>query len=124
MAGVTVPNTNIGAIMDAANTAFASAGYSIGPVNYPDSISFDKPAGAFGQAMYGGWNQTTSYRATLRMIPLTGSDYRLAVSVSAVNDAGEAGFEDARPMIGLWSAEFRPLLNQIKTQAANAGAGY
>ncbi len=124
IAATTVTNTNLGAITDAANSVFADSGYSVGPVNYPDSISFDKPAGGFGQAMWGGYNQTTTYRAKLRMIPLSGSDYRLAVSVSVVNDAGQAGFEDARPVLGLWSAEFIPLLNKIKAQASNAGSGY
>lgn len=124
LSGVTVPDTNVSAIIDAANDVFANAGYSTGPVNYPDSISYDKPAGAFGEAMWGGYDQTTTYRATLRMIPLSGSDYRLAVSVAAVNDAGQAGFEDSRKLIAPWSAEFIPLLNQIKSRASGAGAGY
>jgi len=124
IAATTVQNTNVGAIMGAANSVFAQSGYSVGPTNYPDSISFDKPAGGFGQAMWGGYNQSTTYRATLRMVPLGGSDFRLAVSVSVVNDAGQAGFEDARPVLGLWSAEFIPLLNKIKAQAANAGSGF
>ena len=124
IAATTVQNTNVGAIMGAANSVFAQSGYSVGPTNYPDSISFDKPAGGFGQAMWGGYNQSTTYRATLRMVPLGGSDYRLAVSVLVVNDAGQAGFEDARPVLGLWSAEFIPLLNKIKAQAANAGSGF
>lgn len=110
--------------MDAANSVFSQSGYSVGPTNYPDSISFDKPAGGFGQAMWGSYDQTTTYRATLSMIPLSGNDYRIAVSVSVVNNAGQAGFEDARPVLGLWSAEFLPLLNKIKAQAANAGPGY
>jgi len=124
LAATTVPNTNLNAITNAANDVFSDAGYSVGPVDYPDSISFDKPAGGFGQAMWGGYNQTTTYRAKLRMVPLSGNDYRLAVSVSVVNDADQAGFEDARPVLGLWSAEFIPLLNKIKAQAADAGSGF
>lgn len=124
IAATTVPNTNLNAIINAANDVFSNSGYSVGPSDYPDSISFDKPAGGFGQAMWGSYNQTTTYRAKLRMIPLSGSDYRLAVSVSVVNDADQAGFEDARPVLGLWSAEFIPLLNKIKAQASNAGSGF
>lgn len=120
LAGVTVPNTNVDAIINAAQSAFAQSGYSVGPVDYPNSISFDKPSGAFGQAMWGGYNQTTSTRAKLNLVPLSGNDYRLSVSVSAVNDAGQAGFEDSRPLIGPWSAEFLPILNKIKAQAAGA----
>jgi hypothetical protein len=73
--------------------------------------------------MWGSYNQTTTYRAQLAIAPLGGNDYRLSVSVSAVNDAGEAGFESGRPLIGPWAAEFRPLLNQIKAQAGGAGPG-
>jgi hypothetical protein len=118
--GVTVPNTTVDAIINAAQSAFGQAGYSVGPVDYPNSISFDKPAGAFGQAMWGGYNQSTGYRARLNMIPLSGNDYRLSVKVFAVNDAGQAGFEDSRPLVGPWSAEFLPILNKIKAQAAGA----
>jgi len=108
IAATTVPNTNLDAIMDAANSVFSQSGYSVGPTNYPDSISFDKPAGGFGQAMWGSYGQSTTYRASLRMVPLSGNDYRLAVSVLVVNDADQAGFEDSRPVLGLWSAEFIP----------------
>jgi hypothetical protein len=38
-----------------------------------------------------------------------------------VTDAGEAGFEDSRAMLGLWSGEFKPLLQKISAEAANAG---
>ena len=37
-------------------------------------------------------------------------------------DAGEAGFDDERPLIGLWSSEFGPLLRQVAAQAGGAGA--
>jgi hypothetical protein len=60
-------------------------------------------------------------RAKLIMTPLTGNDYRIGVRVSRVTDAGEAGFEENRKMIGLWSGQFGPLLKKIQAQAANAG---
>lgn len=120
----TVTDSNPSAIIDAANSAFAASGYSMGPADFPDSVSFDKHAGAFGQAMYGGWDNSASYRATLEIRPLPGTqNYRIGVRVQRVNDAGEAGFEDSVPMSGLWSAEFAPILQQIRRQASGAG-GY
>lgn len=118
----TVPNTNVTALISAAQDVFAQYGYSPGPLSYPDSIAFDKPSGAFGKILYGSYGTTTSVRVTLRMIPVDGSnDYRLATRVSRVTDAGEAGFEDSQKMLGLWSGEFGPLLQKIKAEAANAG---
>lgn len=120
----TVTNSNPSAIISAANSAFASAGYSMGPADYPDSVSFDKPAGAFGQAMYGGWNDSVVYRARLNMAPIPGTNnYRISVSVSHVNETGMAGMDDKVGMSGLWSAEFAPVLAQIRNQASGAG-GY
>lgn len=119
----TVTNSNPMAIINAANEVFAGAGYSMGPANYPDSVSFDKPAGAFGRAMYGSYGETTSYRATLQIVNLPATNnYRIGVKVSRVSDAGEAGFEDSVPMMGIWSAEFAPLLKQIRQMASDAGA--
>jgi len=40
-----------------------------------------------------------------------------------VSDAGEAGFEDDTQMLGMWSGQFGPLLQQIRAQAAGAGPG-
>jgi hypothetical protein len=122
MGAITVPNTNVLAITSAAQTVFANYGYTPGPMSYPDSISFDKPSGAFGKILYGSYGTTTSVRATLTITQLGSSnDYRLATRVSRVTDAGEAGFEDSDQMAGLWSGEFGPLLKQINAQAANAG---
>jgi hypothetical protein len=119
----TVTNSNPSAIISAATEVFAGAGYSLGPVNYPDSVSFDKPAGAFGQAMYGSYGETTSYRAKLQIVNLPGTnDYRISTRVSRVSDAGEAGFEDSVPMMGIWSGEFGPLLKQIRQMASGAGS--
>jgi hypothetical protein len=120
----TVPNTNVPAIIAAAQSVFAQYGYTPGPMSYPDSISFDKPSGAFGKLLYGSYGTTTSVRVKLNIVPLGGSnDFRLGTRVSRVTDAGEAGFEDSSQMMGLWSGEFGPLLAKIKAQAANAGPG-
>jgi len=124
ISGTTVPNTNVTAIVSAAQDVFAQSGYSPGPMNYPTSISFDKSAGAFGQAMWGSFGQKASVRAKLRMTPVPGTnDYRLSVVVMNVSNAGQAGFEDSRKLIGPWAAEFRPLLQKIRAQAAGAGPG-
>lgn len=120
----TVVNSNPSAIIAAATSVFAEYGYTLGPVDYPNSVSFDKPAGTFGKLMYGSYGVTTTVRVKLSMIPLPGTNanYRLSTQVSRVSDAGEAGFEDSQRMLGLWSAEFKPLVRQIITRASNAGA--
>jgi len=124
LGATTVTNTNPTAIIDAAQQAFGAAGYTMGPADYPDSVSFDKPASAFGQAMYGGWLDHVVYRAKLTMTRIPGTnDYRIGVRVSHVNEMGMAGMGDEVPMSGLWSAEFAPLLRQIRSQASDAG-GY
>lgn len=118
----TVTNSNPTAIISAANQSFSSAGYSMGPANYPSSVSFDKHAGAFGQAMYGGWDDSVTYRAKLNIVPIPGTaNYRIWVNVSHVNETDMAGVEDTVPMSGLWNAEFTPLLRQIRQQASGAG---
>jgi len=122
MGAVTVPNTNVSALISAAQTVFAQYGYTPGPMSYPDSISFDKPAGGFGKLLYGSYGTTTSIRVKLTLTPLTGKNYRLGTRVSRITDAGEAGFESSRKMMGLWSGQFGPLLQKIKAQAANAGS--
>ena len=119
----TVTNSNPTAIIAAATEEFTNAGYSMGPSDYPDSVSFDKSAGAFGKVMYGGYDQTTSYRAKLAINNIPGTNnYRIGVKVSRVNDAGQAGFEDSVPMVGAWSVEFAPLLQRIRAKASGAGA--
>ncbi|HEY5811364.1 MAG TPA: hypothetical protein VIT23_01775, partial [Terrimicrobiaceae bacterium] len=103
---------------------FAQSGYSVSSVDYPASISFDKPAGKLGELMYGSYDVTTTIRTKLSLVQIPATnDYRLKTSVSRVSDAGQAGFEDSTKMLGLWSTEFKPLLRQIQAQAAGAGAG-
>lgn len=119
----TIPNTNPTAIIQAANSAFYDAGYSPSLANYPESVSYDREAGSFGQLMYGSWDEKASYRATLHMRPQgNGTNYRVWVTVARVNNAGMAGFEDSTPMMSLWAGEFNPVVRKIKEQAANAGS--
>ena len=119
---MTVANSNPSAIISAAQTVFAGSGYTPSGSNFPQSVSFDKPAGAFGKIMYGSYGVTTTVRVKLSLIQIPGTNnYRLSTRVSRVSDAGEAGFEDDQRMLGVWSGEFKPLLRQIVTQASGAG---
>ncbi len=122
VSALTASNTNVNAIIDAANSVFPQSGYSVGPVDYPNSISFDKPAGGFGKLMYGSYGVTTTIRVKMIMTPIGDSnDYRLSVKVTRVSDAGESGFEDSSRMMGLWAGEFKPLLRQIAAKSGGAG---
>jgi len=120
---VTVTNSNPSAIMTAAQNAFAGAGYQVGPVNFPNSISFDKGSSKFANIMWGSFGNPQTIRVRLNITRIPGTnDFRLAPRAYSVSSAGEAGFEDARPLMSLWTAEFGPLLRQIAAQAGGAGA--
>ncbi|MDD5199334.1 MAG: hypothetical protein PHC88_05975 [Terrimicrobiaceae bacterium] len=119
---VTVPNTNATAIISAAQDVFPQYGYTLDSVNYPDSISFDKPSGTFGKIMYGSYGTTTTIRVHLKLAPIAGTnDFRVIPRVTRVSDAGEAGFEDSTRMMGLWAGQFGPLLQKVKAEAGGAG---
>ncbi len=121
---VTAQNTNVSALTSAAQNVFAQSGYSMGPVNPPAWIAFDKPAGGFGKAMWGGFDEKTTVRVRLTMTPLAGTNnYRLSTRVYSVNDAGEMGIEDKHRLSGLWQGEFESLLRKIAAQADGAGSG-
>lgn len=123
MGSLTVSDTNVDAIVSAAQAAFPAYGYSLSASNYPISISFDKPGGAFTNIMWGSYNQPVTVRATMFMTPIPGTnDIRLSVRVSRVTDAGDAGFEDSTRMAGAWSGEFKPILRKIDAAASGAGA--
>ncbi len=125
MGATTATNTNPQAIVTAAQSVFANYGYTPGPGNFPNYISFEKPAGAFGKIMYGSYGTTTTIRVRVNMVQVPGTnDYRLGTRVSRVSDAGEAGFEDDTKMMGMWSGQFGPILKQIASQASGAGQGY
>ena len=123
MGSVTVVNSNPNAIVAAAQAVFPQAGYQLATSNYPYSIAFDKPSSRFANIMWGSYGnpQTVRVRVNINQIPGT-NNYRLVPKVFSVSSAGEAGFEDQRPVMGLWSGEFGPLLKQVATQAGGAGA--
>ena len=120
----TVVNTNVNAVLEAAQSVFAEYGYSIGPANYPDSIAFDKRAGGFANAMWGSYGNPQTIRVRVNMLPIPGTtNIRLTLKLYSVSSAGESGFEDQRP-IGLWKGEFTPIIRKIAQQASGAGRGY
>jgi hypothetical protein len=122
---LTVTNSNVNAILNAAQGVFAASGYTVSGSNFPESVSFDKPAGDFGKLMYGSYGTTTTVRATLMMTPIPETNnFRLSTKVTRVSDAGEAGFEDTAPLLGDWSGQFKPLLRKIAAEAQDAGPGY
>jgi hypothetical protein len=117
---VTVHDTNADAVTAAARNVFASRGYTLSGVDYPDSISFDKPAGSFGNVMWGNYGNPQTIRVRLAMVPIPGTDnIRLQPKVFSVSDAGEAGFDNARPLFGVWNAEFGPMMNDIARKAGD-----
>ena len=123
MGSVTVVNSNPSAIVAAAQTVFPQSGYHLATSNFPVSISFDKASNKFANAMWGSYGnpQTIRVRVSINQIPGT-NNYRLVPKVYTVSDAGEAGFEDKRPLMGLWSSQFGPLLRQVAAQAGGAGS--
>ena len=117
---ITVKNTSVDRVISAAQTVFAGRGYTLSDSDYPESVSFDKPAGSFGNAMWGSYGNPQSIRVKITMVPIPmTSDIRLEPRVYSVGDAGEAGFDNERPLIGLWNAEFGPMLKQVASLAGN-----
>jgi len=117
---VTVHDTNPDAVSAAARSVFASRGYTLSGGDYPDSISFDKPAGGFGNVMWGSYGDPQTIRVRLAMVRIPGTDdIRLEPRVFSVGNAGEAGFDDQRPLLGIWNAEFGPMLKDIAAKAGD-----
>lgn len=122
--GFVVKNSSVPAITGAAQSVFSESGFTVSSVSYPDSITFDKPAGAWGNLLYGSAGVKPSTRAKLTMTPIPGTkNYRLSVSLKRVDNAGEAGFEEDQKMLGMWSSQFNPLLRKIVEQASGVGGG-
>jgi len=123
MGSVTVVNSNPAAIVAAAQTVFPQAGYGLGPADFPNSISFDKGSSQIANVMWGSYGNPQTIRVRVNILPIAGTgNYRLVPKVFSVSDAGEAGFDSERPLMGLWSGEFGPLLKQVASVAGGAGA--
>lgn len=122
---ITIPNTNAFAINAAARTVFARYGYRPGPGRLPESISFERPAGRTGELAFGSFNSTTTFRARLRLVPISGTrDIRVMTQLYRVENAGRAGFEREISMMRSWSGQFNSILREIRDLSENAGTGF
>jgi len=117
---VTVAQTTPDAIIAAAVAIFPNYGYSPSSTDYPNSTSFEKPAGGFANAAWGGFNAKTFIRVKVVIIPAGNDTYVLRPQVYAVRDGGMEGFTDKQRLSVLWSSEFRPILEQVKARAGNS----
>lgn len=120
---ITVINSNPTAIVAAAQAVFPQAGYQLSGSNFPNAISFDKASSRFANVMWGSYGNPQTIRVRVNINPIPGTNnYRLVPKVFSVSSAGEAGFEDKRPLMNLWSSQFGPLLRQVAEQAGGAAA--
>jgi len=117
----TIRNTTPEAIRRAAITVFAHHGYTERRSRFPQSLTFERPAGKLGEFMFGSFSQTTTFRVVIQLVPLPESrDIRMTPSIYRVNNAGVAGFESDTRMLGMWSGQLRPIFTEIDERAAGA----
>ncbi len=117
----TIRNTTPEAIRRAAIPVFARYGYTERRSRFPQSLTFERPAGKLGEFMFGSFSQTTTFRVVVQLVPLPESrDIRLVPSIFRVNNAGVAGFESDTRMLGMWSGQLRPIFSEIDERAAGA----
>jgi len=117
----TIRNTTPEAIRSAAIPVFARHGYAERRSRFPQSLTFERPAGKLGEFLFGSFSQTTTFRVVLQLVPLTKSrDFRIIPGIYRVNSAGIAGFERDTRMLGMWSNQLRPILREIDERASGA----
>ena len=122
LGSVTVTNSNPDAIIGAAQSIFHQYGYSPAGGKYPASVSFNKNSNQIANVMWGSYGDPQTIRVKVMIVQIPGTnDYRISPKVYTVSDAGEAGFESKRPLIGLWSSEFGLLLKKVAAKASGAG---
>jgi hypothetical protein len=122
LGSVTVTNSNPGAIISAARSVFPDYGYTPAFGNGVNSISFDKNSNKLANIMWGSYGSPQTIRVKVKIAQIPGTnDYRISPKVFTISNQGESGFESKRPLIGLWNAEFGPLLEQVATKASEAG---
>lgn len=118
---VTIENTHPSAILAAARRVFAERGYSTGPGQFPQHISFQRPAGRTGELFFGSFNRETLIRVRLDLRPIPGTrNFRVEPQVFRVSTSGRVSSERDTRMLRSWSAQFGPMLRQIRDEAANA----
>ena len=121
LGSVTVTNSNPNAIIAAAQSVFPNYGYTCHSSKFY-SVSFDKNSNQFASIMWGSYDCPQTLRVKVTIIPILGTNnYRISPKVYTVSDEGEAGFQSKRPLMGLWNAEFGPLLKKVSAQASGAG---
>ena len=123
MGSVTVTNSNPTAIITAAQSVFANYGYTPAFGSDISSVSFDKNSNQLANVLWGSYGDPQMIRVKVKITPIPGTNnYRISPKVYTVSDAGVAGFQSKRPLIGLWNAEFEPLLKKVAAQASGAEA--
>ena len=121
---VTVTNSNPAAIVAAAQSVFPNYGYTPGLGNGISSVVFDKNSNKLANVLWGSYGCKQTIRVKVKIVQIPGTNnYRISPKVYTVSDAGEAGFESKRALMGLWGSEFGPLLKQVSQKASGAG-GY
>jgi hypothetical protein len=121
---VTVTNSNPAAIISAAQSVFPNYGYTPGFGNGISSVVFDKDSNKLANVLWGSYGCKQTIRVKVKIVQIPGTNnYRISPKVYTISDAGEAGFESKRALMGLWGSEFGPLLKQVSQQASGTG-GY
>ncbi|MCE9588473.1 MAG: hypothetical protein K8R57_09195 [Verrucomicrobia bacterium] len=123
MGSVTVINSNPMSIIAAAQSVFPNYGYSPAFGNDINTVSFDKNSNQLANVLWGSYGDPQTIRVKVKITPIPGTtNYRISPKVYTVSDVGVAGFQSKRPLIGLWNAEFGPLLKKVAAQASGVGA--
>jgi hypothetical protein len=121
LGSVTVKNSNPGAIVAAAQSVFPAHGYTCSGAGL-SSVSFDKNSNQLANVLWGSYGCPQTIRVKVKIVQIPGTnDYRISPKTYTVSDAGEAGFESKRALMGLWNGEFGPLLKNVASQASGSG---
>ena len=119
---VTVINSNPTAIIAASQNIFPNYGYTLHTTHFPTSVSFDQAGNKTARIMWGSYGDPQTMRVKVLIVAIPGSNnYRISPKLYTVSDAGEAGFESKRPLVGLWNSQFSSIFEQIASQASGAG---
>ena len=122
MGSVTVTNSNPSAIISAARSVFPDYGYTPSFGNGINSVSFDKNSNKLANVLWGSYGDPQTIRVKVKIVQIPGTnDYRISPKVYTISDEGETGFQSKRPLMGLWNAEFGPLLKKVAAEASGSG---
>ena len=122
MGSVTVTNSNPSAIISAAQSVFPDYGYTPAFGNGINSVSFDKNSNKLANVLWGSYGDPQTIRVKVKIVQIPGTnDYRISPKVYTISNEGETGFQNKRPLMGLWNAEFGPLLKKVADQASGSG---